>query len=370
MTRHRPLILLLLIALPPLVAAAGCASLPPASEAPARAPIAQSPGALLAGTAVAVAYSGYRRGQHPDRGDGEVAPSRAQILEDLELIARGGHFPLIRLYDSGRLSETVLATIREARLPLKVMLGAWLKAEISNHEGCAWLTEPIPADELARNAVDNAAEIERAIALARRYDDVVVAVNVGNEALVSWNDHLVSVDALLAYARRVKAAIAQPVTTCDNYVPLREHGPRLMEVLDFLAIHTYPAWEEKTVDEALAYTIANVQSVRDAVPGARLAIGEAGWPSVASEFGPRASEAAQARYVAELTAWARDNRVTTFLFEAFDEPWKGDPADPDGAEKHWGLFDVDRRPKAAIAGRYPDLAPAPGAGDTESPPPP
>lgn len=33
------------------------------------------------------------------------------------------------------------------------------------------------------------------------------------------------------------------------------------------------------------------------------------------------------------------------ILEAFDEPWKGDPDKPRGAEKHWGLFNVDRTPK-------------------------
>ena len=37
--------------------------------------------------------------------------------------------------------------------------------------------------------------------------------------------------------------------------------------------------------------------------------------------------------------------VTFFFFEAFDENWKGDPNNPLGAEKHWGLFKVDRTPK-------------------------
>ncbi|TFG39021.1 MAG: glycosyl hydrolase, partial [Chromatiales bacterium] len=36
-----------------------------------------------------------------------------------------------------------------------------------------------------------------------------------------------------------------------------------------------------------------------------------------------------------------------FFFEAFDEPWKGSEFDPLGAEKHWGLFNVDRTPKQA-----------------------
>ena len=37
-----------------------------------------------------------------------------------------------------------------------------------------------------------------------------------------------------------------------------------------------------------------------------------------------------------------------FFFEAFDEPWKGDPNFPLGAEKHWGLFKVDRTPKQVV----------------------
>ena len=31
----------------------------------------------------AICYSGYREGQHPDRGDGAVNPSREEILQDL-----------------------------------------------------------------------------------------------------------------------------------------------------------------------------------------------------------------------------------------------------------------------------------------------
>ena len=61
----------------------------------------------------------------------------------------------------------------------------------------------------------------------------------------------------------------------------------------------------------------------------------------------RASEPIQARYVRELLAWARRTRTSVFLFEAFDAPWKGDPTRPEGAEKHWGLWNVDRTPKQA-----------------------
>jgi exo-beta-1,3-glucanase (GH17 family) len=41
-------------------------------------------------------------------------------------------------------------------------------------------------------------------------------------------------------------------------------------------------------------------------------------------------------------------KTTVFFFEAFDEPWKGDPNNPMGAEKHWGVFNVDRTPKEVV----------------------
>jgi len=79
--------------------------------------------------------------------------------------------------------------------------------------------------------------------------------------------------------------------------------------------------------------------------GKPVAILEAGWASVAAEFGERASEANQARYYRELEEWAGETNTTVLFFEAFDEPWKGDPDNPLGAEKHRGLFNVDRTPK-------------------------
>ena len=294
-----------------------------------------------------MAYSGFREGQHPDRGDGAVNPSDEEILEDLQILADHG-FRLIRLYDTGENSATTLELIREHDVPIKVLLGIWLRAEISNHEGCAWLDEPIPDEELAANTLENLAEIKRGIDMAKEFDDIVVAVNVGNEALVEWNDHMVSLENVIAYVREVKAAIDQPVTVADNYEWWIQDGAPLAAEVDFIGVHTYPAWEEKTIDEALAYTIENMKGVRAALPGKPLAILEAGWATTAIEFGDRASEAAQTHYYNELKDWATETNTTVFFFEAFDEPWKGDPNNPQGAEKHWGVFFVDRMPKQVM----------------------
>ncbi len=302
---------------------------------------------LLAGEPIAIAYSGFREGQHPDRGDGAVNPSRAEILEDLQILV-AHDLRLIRLYDTGENARVTLELVREHELPIKVLQGIWLDAEISNHEGCPWLDEPIPAEKLAANVLRNQDEIQRGIDLAREFPDIVVAVNVGNEALVSWNDHMVPVERVITYVRQVKAAIEQPVTVADNYEWWAEDGAALAAEVDFLGVHTYAVWEGKPIEEGMSYTIENIERVRNALPGHPIAILEAGWATVAEEFPAQASVANQVRYLRELTEWARAEQMTVFIFEAFDEPWKGDPGRPLGAEKHWGMFYVDRTPKYPI----------------------
>lgn len=86
--------------------------------------IQQNKDQLLAGIFKAVAYSGFRTGQHPDRGNGAKNPSDADILEDLQILSRDSNFKLIRLYDSQENSETVLKLIKENDINIKVMLGA------------------------------------------------------------------------------------------------------------------------------------------------------------------------------------------------------------------------------------------------------
>ena len=78
-----------------------------------------------------------------------------------------------------------------------------------------------------------------------------------------------------------------------------------------------------------------------------MAILEAGWATTAVNSA-RAGETQQKRYYYELMDWAEANNTTVFFFEAFDEPWKGNPDNPNGAEKHWGLYFEDRTPKAVL----------------------
>lgn len=319
-------------------------------------PLKQTPDALLVGVKEAICYSGFRKGQHPDRGAGAVNPSDEEVLEDLRILSHNNNFNLIRLYDSQVNSEAVLRLIKSHELDIKVMLGAWLDAEVSN-PSCPWHPQPYPDDVLAANKVKNAEEVDRAIRLANAYPDLIVAVAVGNEALVSWNDHMVPVNAVIDYVRRVKKSVSQPVTVCDNYDFWAKAGVELAKELDFVSVHIYPLWEGKDVDDALAYGIGNLGAVRQTLPDSQLVITEAGWATVASEFGPRASEEKQQRYYRELFDWTGKMNITTFFFEAFDESWKGNPENPQGAEKHWGIFTEQRVPKLVMRDKYAHLVP-------------
>ncbi|MDM7860337.1 glycosyl hydrolase 53 family protein [Alteromonas sp. ASW11-36] len=307
----------------------------------------QSADSLVAGEVMGVAYSGFREGQHPDRGNGAVNPSEAEVLEDLQILVDHG-FNLIRLYDTDENSQATLRLIAKHKLPIKVVQGIWLRAEISNHEGCPWLDEPIPVAQLNANQRLNVAETQKAIALVKQYPDIIVAVNVGNEALVEWNDHMVSVDAVIDYVRMVKQQTDVAVTVADNYEWWAESGYELAQELDFIGVHTYPIWEGKTIEESLAYTVANIEKVHRAIPNKPIVILEAGWATTANEFSVQANPSNQTTYYQQLLHWATTSNTTVLFFEAFDEPWKGDPNKLNGAEKHWGLFYVDRSPKQVV----------------------
>lgn len=301
----------------------------------------------------AICYSGYREGQSPDR---RVYPSVAQIREDLHLLLR--QWRLIRLYDCSVHAERVLQVIEEDRLPMQVMLGAYLGAEMNNF-GCPW-GGIYSEEQLAANRLENQAELQRLIALANRYPGIVFSVAVGNEATVDWTDHSVPVPQMIAYVRRVKAGVRQPVTFCENYVPWQHKLRELVAELDFISLHTYPVWEYKPIHEALDHTKANVHSVASLYPGKPVVITEAGWCTQSNGRGMHAEHAVQelqAIYYQDLMDWTRAEGLLCFVFEAFDEPWKGS-ADPLEPEKHWGLFTVDRRPKQVMQALYPDLAPA------------
>ncbi|MCP5094092.1 MAG: glycosyl hydrolase [Chloroflexi bacterium] len=291
----------------------------------------------------AICYSGYREGQDPRQG---IFPSYEEIKEDLIILAKNWSF--IRLYDCSNHAETTLNVIRNEGLDFQVMLGTEMAAEMSN-PNCPWGAE-YGDETLAANRQTNSNNVDRLITLANLYPDIVFSVSVGNEASVEWTDHLVSVESLIAYTRRIKSGVAQPVTFCENYVPWTTKLAPLVAELDFISVHTYPVWEYRTIDDALEYSKQNYTSVVNQYPDKPVVITEAGWTTASNGRGIEpwnASEALQANYYQQLMAWTNEEKILTFVFEAFDEPWKGSP-DSEEPEKHWGLFFVDRTPKLVM----------------------
>lgn len=299
----------------------------------------------------AVAYSGYRS------ADRSVAPSSAQILEDLQLLVRG-KFGLIRLFDSS--DEHALKTlqlIRDNKLDLKVQLGIWISGPKASQDAA------------------NQAEIERGVALANTYKDIVLGVSVGNETMVDWSGLKVPPADMAAYLSAVRARISQPVTTDDNWAFFaNDQGKYQTDVvlaqIDYISMHSYPLadtpyglwdWKQESVaakdravammDAALAKAKKDYAAVASYVaakqPGLAIVIGETGWKSSATGGeSQRAHPVNQKMYLDRLAAW-KDGPKAIFYFEAFDEPWKG-------GDDGWGLFDVDRLAKYAIYDLYPD----------------
>ncbi len=311
----------------------------------------------------AICYSGYRENQSPIN---RTYPSYEEIREDLGILDHNWQY--LRLYDCSRHAELVLQVIKNEGFDFRVMLGADLRAESSNPD-CPWGAD-FTEERLVENRRHNGAEIERMIEFANLFPDIVFAVSIGNEASVDWTDHLVPVESLVAYAMRIKETVAQPVTFCENYVPWTEKLEPLAEVLDFISLHTYPVWEYHTIEGAIEYTRQNYRSVADHYPGKPVIITEAGWTTNSNGRGIEpwnASQEFQAHYYSELIDWSNENRVLTFIFEAFDEPWKGSP-DPMEPEKHWGIFTVDRKPKLVMQELYEHLWPhRPGETAAEKP---
>jgi exo-beta-1,3-glucanase (GH17 family) len=288
----------------------------------------------------AVSYGPFRAGQAP----GQVGPSEAEILEDLSIITQ--HWNLVRVYGADDDTERVLSVIEKHALPVKVMVGIWVEPEEDNPE---------------RKAA-NVEQVLRGIELANRYSEIVLAVNVGNETQVFWSGHRMNPDNLIQYIRVVRASVAVPVTTADDYNFWNKPESKVVaEEVDFIVTHIYPLWNGKTLDEAIDWMDKTYRQIQAAHPDRVIVLGETGWATDynADKTGPgeqgtlvkgEVGLEAQAEYLVQHNEWVDANQVTCFLFEAFDEPWKGggENTPPNEIEKHWGVFYEDRTPKPSF----------------------
>ena len=314
----------------------------------------------------AVSYSPFRTAKNVADRDNE-AITAAMIKQDLNLLL-AGRFTLIRLFDSSdKVARLTLQVIREHGLDIKVMLGIYV-----HHDA----------------PTANDAELARGIALAHEYEDIVVAVSVGNETMVTWSFNRFNTLAMKDYIDKVRKAVNQPVTTDDNWAffawnrRVEQDPAPILASIDFVAMHTYPVldsvyspdlwdWRQAAVppkqraaamvDAAFARAKFEYTAVRSHMDSLGLmampiVIGETGWQADPAMVPFRAHPVNQKMYVDRMNAWqtTRDGPRTIFYFEAFDEPWKE-------ADDKWGLFNVKREARYVVQDLYPRAIWEPGA---------
>lgn len=307
---------------------------------------------------LAVAYSPYRTATSEAGLAAELDTMPvSQIRSDLERLSNAG-VGAVRVFDAKVAQKTVAAIEQAPALDMKVMMGVW----IASTTGTNTATNEA-------NSARNNAEIARAVALANAYPNVVKAISVGNETLVSWNGwNPQSTQNMAVYLRSVRDQVNQPVTTDDNWAffasQRNEKDPHpVFNQIDFISLHTYPAedikyglWDWKQtatpagpqravamMDAAIGKAKADYQAVRnhlDTNGYGRLPVivGETGWKAVATGGESLwASPVNQKMYFDRLRAWKQESNgpKTIFYFAAFDERWKS-------SDDGWGLFDRDR----------------------------
>lgn len=320
----------------------------------------------------AVSYSPFRSSNR----DTEVI-TEAMVKQDMELLVKGD-FRLIRLFDSSdAVAKLVLQVIKDNGYDIKVMLGAYVFSDKYVSEAQK------PGIE-----VQNQAELARTVTLANTYKDIVLAVSIGNETMVSWSFHPIPPEVLGGYIAKVRKQITQPITTDDNWALFAQPPKAITDNIDFIAMHTYPEldsvfnaglwdWKQASVStdlnadgvpqRAAAMITAAIdrakkeyQAVRTAFDGRGLSgmpivIGETGWNAVnVGSLSYRAHPVNQKLYFQALEEWGRQSRVAPgpakiFYFEAFDEPWKGN-------DDKWGLFNVNRQARYVIQNLNPPSA--------------
>jgi glucan 1,3-beta-glucosidase len=288
-------------------------------------PIALPPSPLAAGQKLScVSYAPFRDGQDPLVA-GTHVPA-AEIDEDLALLSK--YTDCVRTYsvDDGLDKVPEIAQ----RHGLKVLQGIWISGQTER----------------------NRQEIATAVALAKKFPEVIRGVVVGNEVLLRGE---MSAPTLISIIREVKAQIAQPVTYADVWEFWLRY-PDVQNAVDFVTIHILPYWEDFPLPASLAaaHVAAIRKQVAAAIPNKDILIGEFGWPSAGRmREGARPSPSNQARAVEDTLALAqRDNFRVNFI-EAFDQPWKRWLEGSVGG--NWGIFDrASQTPKFSFGGAVSD----------------
>jgi exo-beta-1,3-glucanase (GH17 family) len=275
----------------------------------------------------AVCYGPFRDGQAP----GSVL-TETQIKEDLLIIKN--HWDAIRLYISDDNSENILKVITDNNIDLKVLLGIWISG---------------------KTPIDNASQVDRAIALTNAYRNIVQAVSCGNEIFISPESdiYVSNLNEIVGYLQKIHDQTTVPVTIDDLYlVWLDPNYSELVTLQDFLAIHIYGQSDNVSLENTVSFINEKYNELKTLFPQKQILITETGWTTSknAGQFNPVtvADEVSQKQFYTECQQWSNSNQVSIFYFEAFNERWKGATATE--AETNWGFYYADRMPKLVFQG--------------------
>lgn len=281
----------------------------------------------------AICYSGYRLGQSPKT----AVPTKEQIEEDMEILMKDG-YQYIRMYDPNLHARRVLEVIREKKLPMRCLIGIDSDPEVNN-PNCPWEKQEFTQEELDAHIRRNDEEEEKLIALVKEFDEEVIAVSIGNENTPEWGAHMVPVERLMKHAKRFKEELNKPVTFCEGafeWPQLKELG----DYLDFISVHSYPLHYRDSIDIAVEVNQRHFNEIKALFPDKQVLFTEVGWTTSPNDsmLEGEACVENQKRYITELNEWIEKDQIIAFLFEAFDEPWKG--SRPESSECHWGLYEI------------------------------
>ena len=268
-----------------------------------------------------ITFTPLREHHDPKKG---ILPTQEELEEDLRLLA--GQTQAIRTYtvEEGHERLPELA----AKYGLNVTVGAWIGSD----------------------KVRNQREIDKLIQTGQKYRNVVRTI-VGNEALLREE---VTVEELIGYLRQVRGKSLRPVSTSEPWHVWLKY-PELVNEVDFIAVHILPYWEGLSVEASIDYVFERYDELKRTYPGKPIVITEVGWPSNGKPIRDAvASLANQAKFFREFLNIAHERKLTYYVIEAFDQPWKMALEGSTGG--YWGLYDAYRKPKFSMKG---DIVPMP-----------
>jgi len=328
---------------------------------------------------LAISYGGYRAKTR------DVQPSIKELQEDMKILRTYN----VHLDQASNLLKAIQQLKAEdSNFEMYVMLGIWIDCKNAfNWEN----GEPDHNQESERNPV----EVKTAVELAKKYPEIVKILAVGNEAMVKWaTSYYVQPGVILKWVNHLQelknsGELSEDlwITSSDNFASWGGHGKeyhvedlvKLIHAVDYISMHTYPMHDThyspvfwgitesekelskvEKIDAAMlrskVYAISQYDSVKAYMKSLGvdkpIHIGETGWASHSGGlYGNSGSKATdqykEALFYKHMRDWTKEEGMSCFYFEAFDENWK-DAQNENGSENHFGLFTINGEAKYAL----------------------